>query len=105
MYKNDKKLVHTLHRRLLTTKLSGIVYALLILSLSLSVSFIFYFTAIRIGGIFYAFIVFIPIILSFTLIAVYYKLKLTWGKTFSLRIVVFLGTAFLFVFLAYFLSL
>ncbi|MCH7598026.1 hypothetical protein IID27_03260 [Patescibacteria group bacterium] len=105
MYKDDKKLVHTLYRRLLTTKLSGIVYALLILSLSLSVSFIFYITAIRIGGIFYAFIVFIPIILSFTLIAVYYKLKLTWGKTSALRIVVFLGTAFLFVFLAYFLSL
>ena len=103
---NDKKLARALTKRLTATKLSGIVYALLILSLSLGISFIFYSTAIQMGGVFYAFLVFIPILLSFTLVAVYYRLKIAWRKSSALSMVIFLGIALflLFIFLAYSLS-
>ena len=103
---NDKKLARALTKRLTATKLSGIVYALLILSLSLGISFIFYSTAIQMGGVFYAFLVFIPILLSFTLVAVYYRLKIAWRKSSALSMVTFLGiTLFLlFIFLSYSLS-
>ena len=104
MHEDDKKLARALRRRLSTNKLAGIVYSILILSLSLGVSFIFYSTAAGMGGIFYAFLIFIPIILSFTLVAVYYKLKLTWRKSSALYIVTFFGAAFLLIFLAYYIS-
>ncbi|MCH7756857.1 hypothetical protein IIC45_02110 [Patescibacteria group bacterium] len=105
MHEDDNKLTRALHKRLLTTKLSGIAYALLILSLSLGVSFIFSYTARAVGGVFYAFIFFIPILLSFTLLAIYFRLKIAWGKSSAAYIVTFLGIILLFVFLVFLLPI
>ena len=105
MHEDDKKLTRALHKRLLTTKLVGVLYSLPILFLSLGVSYIFYSAALEFGGVFYAFLFFIPILLFFTLFAVYYRLKIAWGKSASLSIVIFLGIVLLFVFLYYVLLL
>ena len=103
MHEDDKELTRALHKGLLTAKLSGLVYALLILFLSLGVSFIFSYTARAMGGVFYAFIFFIPVLLSFTLLAVYFRLKIAWGKSSAAYIVAFLGVILLFVFLVFLL--
>lgn len=105
MQEDDKELARALHKGLFTAKLSGILYALFIMSLSLGVSFIFSYTAKALGGIFYAFIFFIPILLSFTLLAVYFRLKIAWGKSSAVFIVTFLGLILLFVFLVFLLPL
>lgn len=105
MQEDDKELARALHKGLLAAKLSGILYASFILSLSLGVSFIFSYTAKAMGGIFYAFIFFIPILLSFTLLAIYFRLKIAWGKSSAVYIVAFLGVILLFVFLVFLLPI